>query len=632
LTLLKQKQWRNVLECSDTQIGFNIFYEEMHALFDEVYPLKHVRRASTDPTFVTAEIKSLLRRKNKKMRKGRIEEANAISETIRHKIETKNSKTFTDQRRGSKELWKTVNQITGKSKQNKCPSSHFNADTLNKYFCSVSTDSKYVHPPRKQTASVLQPSSALRFTEYYIFKQLDSLKHTSPGLDTLPSWFLKLAAPSIAEPIAYLFNLSLMQSVVPLQWKVGIITPVAKTSNPVNCQDFRPISVTPILARLFEKFIVRKFLYPILIHESHGLGCRDQFAFRPTGSTTAALINLVSLISDSLLSSDYVRVVSFDVSKAFDSLRHQTLLEKLSNMPIPDNVYNWLVDFFLDRSHVTTFRGNVSSSAKINASIVQGSGIGPVCYILNSSDLHPVTQFNKFSKYADDVDLIVPSFNSHSIEAEFDNINSWAELNNLKLNKSKTKELIIYKSKNSRNSNVNSPLEIPGVERVTNLKILGVLFDDVLSFGSNLEHIIRSAASTFYALKTISLQNLSGSRLFDVTRQTLVARMLYASPVWWGFMSETQKARLNAVIRRAVKLSYLPHKFCSFIDLCDQSDESLFSQILNNHHHVIHHLLPEKKVDSYNLRQRSHDRILPLLHTSLLKNNFLNRMLYLNSY
>ena len=79
---------------------------------------------------------------------------------------------------------------------------------------------------------------------------LDNVKPTAVGLDSLPHWFLKLAAPSISLPLSYLFNLSLGQSIVPVQWKASIITPVPKVPQPQNCVDYRPISITPILARV----------------------------------------------------------------------------------------------------------------------------------------------------------------------------------------------------------------------------------------------------------------------------------------------------------------------------------------------------------------------------------------------
>ena len=119
-------------------------------------------------------------------------------------------------------------------------------------------------PALKSTASMF----CEYLTEEEIFRMLDVGPTTASGMDGLPFWFLRVAAPSISAPLAHLFNLSLSYSYVPPQWKVGVITPVPKVSSPSSCSDFRPITVTPILSRIFEKVVVRRFLYPVLTHKS----------------------------------------------------------------------------------------------------------------------------------------------------------------------------------------------------------------------------------------------------------------------------------------------------------------------------------------------------------------------------
>ena len=77
----------------------------------------------------------------------------------------------------------------------------------------------------------------------------------------------------------------------------------------------------------------------------------DQFAFRPTGSSTATLITILQSVTSLLADNPYVAVVAVDFSQAFDTLRHATLLQKMAQLSVPDNAYNWLADFFQERSH-----------------------------------------------------------------------------------------------------------------------------------------------------------------------------------------------------------------------------------------------------------------------------------------
>ena len=156
-----------------------------------------------------------------------------------------------------------------------------------------------------------------------------------------------------------------MQSTVPVQWKTSSITPVPKVEQPQTCADYRPISITPILARVMEKQIVMTFLYPVLTHPDSTHLFEDQFAFRPTGSTTATLIYLLHTLTELLLFHDYVRVIALDFSKAFDTVRHFTLVSKLANFTLPDYPHYWIAHNLSCRQHQTKVNGRMSSMLPI---------------------------------------------------------------------------------------------------------------------------------------------------------------------------------------------------------------------------------------------------------------------------
>jgi len=136
----------------------------------------------------------------------------------------------------------------------------------------------------------------------------------------------------------------------------------------------------------------------------------------------------------------FVRVFALDFTKAFDMVRHSTLLEKMASLNLPDEVYNWILHFFTGRSHATRFAGVVSPSADILASVIQGSSIGPASYIVNAADLRQLHAGNEIIKFADDtyMHLLIPATNSSTSEFELTHIRSWASKNNLKLNNSKS--------------------------------------------------------------------------------------------------------------------------------------------------------------------------------------------------
>jgi len=152
-----------------------------------------------------------------------------------------------------------------------------------------------------------------------------------------------------------------------------------------------------------ERLVVRSYLYPAFIsHTSETLTFTDQFAFRPTGSTTAALIWILYTIAQLLSQHDYVIVLARDFGKAFYSVRHSTLFDKLARLYIPDHVYNWLAEYFQGHSHCTKYENNTSALADISASIIHGSAIGPASYVVHASDLVSITAGNSLCKYADE--------------------------------------------------------------------------------------------------------------------------------------------------------------------------------------------------------------------------------------
>ena len=443
---------------------------------NQFYPERNISVTSRDPAFVSPDVKRMLRKKNRLMHAGRIEEAGSLSDRIgKHILSfTTSSLKGCDDITDTKTMWDMVNKLTGKKGGNVVHSS-VTAIELNNHFSNISADSAYNQFDKKYTAACEQ---TLYISEYQAFKMLDTLKKTATGPDLLPAWFLKLGAPVFALPIATLFNVSLQSSFVPKQWKSACIVPIPKVPNPESAVDFRPISITSILSRQIEKIVVSNFIYPLysmpICKIPQQLSFVDQFAFRPTGSTSAGIISILDCISQMLSNCKFVRVVALDFSKAFDTVRHSALLGKVSALPLPDNVNNWIVDYYENRDHCTKYGGSTTDSVQLRASVVQGSGIGPSAFTITAADLHPITNGNKLKKYADDIYLIIPATNVSSTQFELDNITKWADVNNLKLNKAKSQEIIFGTSR------YEAPPELAGVCRVNQIKILGVTIDSKL--------------------------------------------------------------------------------------------------------------------------------------------------------
>ena len=152
-------------------------------------------------------------------------------------------------------MWNTVNKLRGKATHSttNC-SNNLDADSLNKYFASMSTTTTYIEPLLKSTV-INHPQHHLNSRTIYHLVT----KHcpTGTGSDGLPQWYHQLIAPAISTPLSIIFNNCINNSFFPPQWKSSIIHPIPKTKHPSSPNEFRPISITPILSRLLEKFIVK---------------------------------------------------------------------------------------------------------------------------------------------------------------------------------------------------------------------------------------------------------------------------------------------------------------------------------------------------------------------------------------
>jgi hypothetical protein len=614
----------------DPQKEFDLFYEIALGLLNKFYPEKTVTMTSNDPEYLTPAIKASLRRKNKLMRAGRVEEAGALAKRIGADIIKKNSVRLRqiDGRVNSKEMWEKVQQLSNRCRR-EVVSADVTATALNTHYAGISVDNSYSVPPRKSSAPI-SAGDENQFTEEQVFHLLDHLHSTATGLDNLPAWFLRLGAPVFAKPIARLFNQSICSSFVPIQWKRAYIRPVAKVQDPVVPADFRPISITAVLSRLLEKLVVRSYIYPALLMPPPALSFSDQYAFRPTGSTTAAIISFLHTITNLLTTNPYVVVYGLDFSKAFDTVRHATLLEKIAMLELPDCVYNWLVDFFEHRSHCTIYNGEISELLEILASIVQGSVIGPASYVVNAGDMKTKHPENVLVKFADDTYLIVPASMVETREEELANISDWAVENNLKLNNSKTVEIVFRKPRNR--GSIILPSVIPGITRADKIKMLGVTISWNFSVQHHIDEVTTSCARSLFALRTLRAHGMKSTDLHTVFQSAIISRLTYAAPAWWGFANAADRNRLENFLKKGAHAGFCSPGTRTFVQLCEDADDTLFEQIIMHPAHVLHSFLQIKtSVDhDYNLRQRKHKFALPDNSNSLLDCNFMNRVLFKN--
>jgi len=616
-------EWREVYESTDVSDMYGMFLSKCKAIIDCCVPVKTISLGPRDPVFMTPLIKQLLKGRNKLRRSGKIEQANVLAEKINRLIAQERSRTLSRlDTAGPKKLWDAVRATDGSCNKLEYHSLLEDRDAVNNFFANISYEHNYIRVLPWQRKQRDVDNAGVVVEAFEIERCLKSIKPTATGPDGVPRWFFHNCSVELADVIAHIISQSLERGIVPSQWKVAHVTPVQKTNNPKSLADFRPISVTSILSRMTEKIVVRKWLMPAI----PDCYIDDQFGFRPTGSTTCALVYMMHHVTKMLETNAYVRCLCVDFSKAFDVVDHNILSDKLSRLSLPSSIFCWLLSFLSGRTqHVKV--GSVLSGAKpINRGTIQGSGIGPTDYLVMASDLRALSRLiNKLFKYADDTTLLVPEYTDVPLEDEFAALRHWATINKMILNMLKTKEIVFHRPDPCL---FVPPVPLADIERVNSIKLLGLFISETLDFDEHVKYLLTVCGQRCYLLKALRWQGLSHKHIGTVFQSLILSRLTYALSAWGGFLTKQQISKIDAFLARSHRFGYTLDS-TSFCELIKAVDSQLFTRI-KDVKHCINSLLPPVRKVPMDIRSQCYE--LPNYRYKMFKDSFIIRTVYRQSY
>ena len=197
------------------------------------------------------------------------------------------------------------------------------------------------------------------------------------GNDNISSYFLKLALPYINKLLACMCNSSLENREFTALWKTTRVIPIFKEEDKNAKENYRPISVLPVVSRLFERLVYNQ-LYQHL--NTNDLLAPSQSGFRTLHSTATALLKCTDDWYNSLDAGKYVGVISVDLKKAFDTVDHQVLIQQLAHYGIRSSELIWFKSYLSNRSQFTRVSGVDSKVQNIGIGVPQGSCLGPLLF------------------------------------------------------------------------------------------------------------------------------------------------------------------------------------------------------------------------------------------------------------
>ena len=249
--------------------------------------------------------------------------------------------------------------------------------------------------------------------------------------------------------------------------------------------------------------------------------------------------------------------VFIDLSKAFDSVNHEMILGKLEQSNMSTSVINWSKSYLYERSQSVTVGGNISKSRPLNTGVPQGSILGPLLFIIYTSDLPLCLPLEcKLFMYADDSTITCSSSNTNEIENNLNTalgrIYDWCVRNKLAINANKTKSMLIGSKQKVCNTDLNASIAGSSVVKVNYVKCLGVIIDESLSWGPHVEYLKKTVSSNLGMLNRIR-NCVPQSSLHSLFVCLATPSLDYCCTVWGGRYTYHDNI-LNKCLKRAARI------------------------------------------------------------------------------
>ena len=605
LNRLRNIDWSIVMNCQDVNDAWSIFKTIFTGILDEIAPFKQVRIKGRTEPWMNSDILDLIRQRDKALeyanRNKENRELRKNFNNIRNKLQREVNKAksnylknkIEDNKKNPKEIWRQFKTLgySNKHKDNSkvilninneiCSEPKEVAQYMNNYFLNVAKELVQKLPSASNIYSTLSPlvkqfyrdknvrpnSFKLHpISENFVNNELNNLNvNKSTGYDEIQARFLKDGSSEIREVITYLINLSITTNVFPDEFKFAKVKPLYKKNDKTEVENFRPVSILSTLSKILEKSVyvqLEKYLSDNNILYSY------QSGFRKGHSTDTCLINLYDYIHCGLSEGDFVGMVLLDLQKAFDTVNHNILCDKLEILGIGS--IEWFSSYLSNRKQFVTVNNIYSNFGSVTCGVPQGSILGPLLFLCYINDM-PISVTCRLLLYADDSALLVCGKDASKIASILsENLRScrnWLIDNKLSLHLGKTESILFgtkRKLKNVNDFSVRCNKII--IHNVKCVKYLGLMLDENLSGVDIVSNILKKSSGRLKFLYRYA------NILTTKSRKTLCSALIqcyfdYSSSSWYSGINKTLKKKLqimqNKIIRFILKLDNRAHIGCA---------------------------------------------------------------------
>ena len=657
--------WDIIEQIDNPTSAWEVWKQSFLAVANLHAPVKKRRVRNSKAPWLTPEIKRLMWERDRIKRIATVTndqlkwaEYRRLKNRVNHSIKACKKdyyhSYFEDNVGKAKAIWNGINTVLSRKKNVAQASKLIIGDAeitdpyelsnaFNRHFTEIGPNlASYINPPRVSFRDFVESCGSTFELELLTIDELRKLVNDIPvgkadGLDGIPTCLLKLSFTLIASSLTHIFNLVISTGIIPKDWKSARVTPIFKADSKVDPANYRPISVLPVIGKLFEKAIFNQ-VYTYL--NDNKLLSKYQSGFRPMHSTLTALIDITDnwyLNIDNGLTN---AILFIDLKKAFDTIDHEILLSKLELYGFKGASLNLFRDFLSDRTQVTVINNVNSDISFIRCGVPQGSVLGPLLFLLYINDLPNCNLLSDVRMYADDTNLTFASKDPEelfsSLTHDLSNLKRWLDSNRLSLNVLKTKCLFT----GTRHKISLLPSEphicLDGhlIERVNSYKSLGVQVDETLSWEAHISEVVGKVAKVLAALRRLR-PVCPQSTLVTIYKSLVLPHLDYCSAVW-GCIGNGLSQKLEKLQNRAARIitgsgwdvrSAQILRALNWKSLADRRAKQLKSLMFKTVNNLVPEYLSDKfasvnTIHRHNLRGAQHNLFIPRPNTEALKKSF----------
>lgn len=424
------------------------------------------------------------------------------------------------------------------------------ANILCNFFNNVFVKEQDGVAPELPPKQIMEEMTNLTVKEEVVLKLLLNLKpEKSPGLDNLHPRYLKNIASSIVEPLTEIFNQTLSTGIIPEDWKKARVSAIFKKGDKSMAGNYRPVSLTSILCKVLET-IVREHIIKFM--RANNYFSSKQYGFISGRSTCLQLIEVMDKWTEALENGQMIDCIYMDYQKAFDTVPHKRLINKLKAYNFTEQITSWISSFLTGRSQKVTVNGEDSVWGKVTSGIPQGSVLGPILFVIFVNDLPDIVNSYMYL-FADDTKIFqIIENNSHckDLQKDLDTMCNWSDTWLLRMHPDKCKHMRIGRAK-SEDEDVTYNLQGKHLETITKEKDIGVIIDSELSFDNHISEKVKKANSMFTLIRR-TFQFLDIKSFVPLYKCLVRSQLDYACPVWSPYRSK-HIDMIEGVQRRATK-------------------------------------------------------------------------------